>query len=66
MEVHKMSPNIHEERIQFLQREIEAINCLIDDALYTADEIALDMYYHKKKRLQKELEELLENCNWSK
>ena len=59
MEVHKMSPNIHEERLRFLQREIEVINCLIDEALYSSDEISLDIYRYKKKRLQAELSILL-------
>ena len=54
-----MSPNIHEERISFLQREIEVLNCLIDDALFEADEITLDQCTHKRSRLQKELQVLL-------
>ena len=54
-----MSPNIHEEKIRFLQREIEALNCLIDDALYTADEVTLDICTHKRNRLQNELNNLL-------
>lgn len=57
-----MSPNIHEERLRFLQREIEALNCLIDDALFEADELTLDLCTHKRNRLQNELKILLKEC----
>lgn len=57
-----MSPNIHEERIRFLQREIEVLDGIIDDALFEADDVTLDMCTHKRQRLQIELNCLLKEC----
>lgn len=57
-----MTPNVHEERIRYIQKEIETLNGIIDESLFEADEVTLDLCRHKKGRLQKELNVLLDDC----